>query len=402
LKRIYQPKHVGEDFNNKLKVFRGEDLLETDDGLIYPRYRDMNYDCCLTDAEFQEFCTMYKSTFKHECCADLALKIMIQDIASGFRDNSGIIKFYYGTGGNNKTCEYVLYENIIGHNELTFSIHDYKVLADEKNERIVSSLYVQFEEMPAVTSATSEKFTEFINALKNYNECGKVKTRSLFKDFVTINTNIRFQCNTNYPILADTLLENANDAIKRRFLVAERIKSDEHSSNLYLFCHDVNKCRALKMYIKTHAKELYTYKLNTMSMLQFYKDHADIYARAIESTRNDTLDSLAEALKSCPRLYGKRKTTEDEEFVVDLKEWRTQYNNITREKLLQKQFNELVKDYTDYVKVYYKYTEDDSGSRVYTFNDKSKTNKYVLKATATVLINALQESADEVPGISLE
>jgi hypothetical protein len=139
-----------------------------------------------------------------------------------------------------------------------------------------------------------------------------------------------------------------------------------------------------------------------MSMLQFYKDHADIYARAIESTRNDTLDSLAEALKSCPRLYGKRKTTEDEEFVVDLKEWRTQYNNITREKLLQKQFNELVKDYTDYVKVYYKYTEDDSGSRVYTFNDKSKTNKYVLKATATVLINALQESADEVPGISLE
>ena len=54
------------------------------------------------------------------CCADLAFKLMIQDIASGFHDNSGIIKFYYGKGGNNNDCETSVYENIIGCTDLVF------------------------------------------------------------------------------------------------------------------------------------------------------------------------------------------------------------------------------------------------------------------------------------------
>ena len=391
LKKLYQLQKVNSEFNNNLKDFKSEQLLESSDGLIYPRYRDMNYDCCLTDAEFQHFCTMYKSTFRHQQCADLALKIMIQDIASGFHDNSSIIKFYYGTGGNNKDCETCIYENIIGTHDLVFKTHKYDILADEKNQQIVSSLYVQFNELPPITNR--EKFTEFINALKNFNESGFVRTRAMYKDFETIETNVRFQCNTNNTQVRDVLLENADTAIKRRFLVAERIHSDEHSDNLWLFCHDVNKCRALKMYIKTHAKELYTEKLSSRTIEQFYKDNADIYAIYTDSTRNDRINNLKEALvdSGCRKAKTNAASESHTTYTVNLVNWHRNYKQFDR-KITATDFKSLVIGYLEYSSNPYILQDDNTWKR--------DSKKYVFKCQE--FIDHLNQQDAELSGISLE
>lgn len=348
LKRVFKGiGDIGEKFNSKLKVFHSEDLLESYDGLVYPRYRDLDYDMTLTNDEFNTFITAYKSTFKDQCCAEFAVKILIQDIASGFHDNSSIIKFYYGTGGNNKDCETCIYENIIA-GDLVFKTSNFEVLADEKNIKVVSSLYVQFNEMPA---NNKERFDVFINALKNYNEQGKQTTRGLFENFTTINTNIRFQCNTNHPMLRDWLLDNANDAIKRRFFVAERVHSDQWSDWLYDFTHNENKCKALKMYIKNNADELYTEKLNSMKMLQFYKDNADIYAKYIEAKANDEFEELKQALCCSGCVKGKRtKDSDKEEFVVNIKTWYECFINGNKKKCSESTFRSKINEYTSYEK----------------------------------------------------
>ena len=374
LRRLYGGiGNIDETFNNNLQIFHKEDMLETSDGLVYPRYRDLDFKDCLTDDEFKEFEAAYKATFKHECCADLAFKLMIQDIASGFHDNSGIIKFYYGKGGNNKDCETSVYENIIGCTDLVFKTSTFDVLVDEKNKQVVESLYVQFNEMP---STNKDRFDNLINALKNYNECGKQKTRGLYQDFVTINCNIRFQCNTNHPILRDWLLDNANDAIKRRFLVAERVHSDEHSDWLWEFSHDVKKCRALKTYIKNHSKELYTDKLNTMKMLQFYKDHEDIYAKYTEAKANDEFEELKDALCNCGCIKGKRTLESEDEYIVNIKEWYKMYISDHKGKCSETTFRSKVDQYTSYTKHCY-------------VGDKRTSNKYFI--VNDEMINALSE-----------
>ena len=347
LKRVFKGVgEIGEKFNSKLKIFHSEDLLENSDGLVYPRFRDLVYDMTLTNDEFKTFETAYKATFKDQCCADFAFKILIQDIASGFHDNSSIIKFYYGTGGNNKDCETCIYENIIV-SDLVFKTSNFEVLADEKNKSVVTSLYVQFNEMPA---NNKERFDVFINALKNYNECGRQKTRGLFENFTTINTNIRFQCNTNHPMLRDWLLDNANDAIKRRFFVAERVHSDQWSDWLYDFTHSENKCKALKMYIKNHSDELYTEKLNSMKMLQFYKDHEDIYAKYIEAKANDEFEELKEALCHSGCVKGKRTSTSEDEYVVNIKTWYECFVDGNKKKCSESSFRSKVNQYISYVK----------------------------------------------------
>ena len=347
LKRVFKGVgEIGEKFNSKLKIFHSEDLLESSDGLVYPRFRDLVYDMTLTNDEFKTFETAYKATFKDQCCADFAFKILIQDIASGFHDNSSIIKFYYGTGGNNKDCETCIYENIIV-SDLVFKTSNFEVLADEKNKSVVTSLYVQFNEMPA---NNKERFDVFINALKNYNECGRQKTRGLFENFTTINTNIRFQCNTNHPMLRDWLLDNANDAIKRRFFVAERVHSDQWSDWLYDFTHSENKCKALKMYIKNHSDELYTEKLNSMKMLQFYKDHEDIYAKYIEAKANDEFEELKEALCHSGCVKGKRTSTSEDEYVVNIKTWYECFVDGNKKKCSESSFRSKVNQYISYVK----------------------------------------------------
>lgn len=348
LKRVFKGiGDIGEKFNRKLKVFHSEDLLESRDGLVYPRYRDLDYNMTLTNDEFNTFITAYKATFKDQCCADFAVKILIQDIASGFHDNSSIIKFYYGTGGNNKDCETCIYENIIA-GDLVFKTSNFEVLADEKNIKVVSSLYVQFNEMPA---NNKDKFNVFINALKNYNEQGKQTTRGLFENFTTINTNIRFQCNTNNPALRDWLLDNANDAIKRRFFVAERVHSDQWSDWLYDFTHNENKCKALKMYIKDHSDELYTEKLNSMTMLQFYKDHEDIYTKYIEAKADDEFEELKEALCCSGCVKGKRsEESVNEEFTVKIRDWHHQYVGENKKKCSESMFRSKVNQYIAYVK----------------------------------------------------
>lgn len=342
LKRVYSVDKLSE-FNVGLKLFKGEQILESADGLTYPRYRDMNYADELAKEEFEQFCTMYKATFKHQQCADFALKIMIQDIASGFHDNSGIIKFYYGTGGNNKDCECTIYENIIGNHDLVFKTHDFKVLADEKNKSVVGSLYVQFNEMPVVTN--HEKFSEFVNALKNYNEEGFARTRALYGNFENIKTNIRFQCNTNNPQVRDALLKDANDAIKRRFFVAERVHSDEWSDKLWLFCHDVNKCRALKMYIKNHRDELYTEKLNNVEMLKFFNANHELYDLYTESTKDEVFENLKEALKysGCMKAKETLKATE-ETYMVKINDWWRAYQQFDR-KINNTNFKSMVNEY---------------------------------------------------------
>lgn len=375
LKRVFKGiGDIGEKFNSKLKVFHSEDLLESYNGLVYPRYRDLDYDMTLTNDEFNTFITAYKSTFKDQCCADFAVKILIQDIASGFHDNSSIIKFYYGTGGNNKDCETCIYENIIA-GDLVFKTSNFEVLADEKNRKIVTSLYVQFNEMP---DTNKDKFNVFINALKNYNEQGKQTTRGLFENFTTINTNIRFQCNTNNPALRDWLLDNANDAIKRRFFVAERVHSDQWSDWLYDFTHNENKCLALKMYIKNHSNELYTEKLNSMKMLQFYKDNADIYAKYIEAKADDEFEELKQALCFSGCVKGKRDANNDnEEFTVKIRDWYHEYIGENKKKCSESAFRSKVNQYVAYVKNAY-------------VNDKRVSAYFI---TNEKLINALEEDS---------
>ena len=373
LKRVFKGiGEIGEKFNSKLKIFHSEDLLENVNGLVYPRYRDLDYDMTLTNEEFNTFITAYKATFKDQCCADFAVKILIQDIASGFHDNSSIIKFYYGTGGNNKDCETCIYENIIA-GDLVFKTSNFEVLADEKNKSVVTSLYVQFNEMPA---NNKERFDVFINALKNYNEQGKQTTRGLFENFITINTNIRFQCNTNHPMLRDWLLDNANDAIKRRFFVAERVHSDQWSDWLYDFTHNENKCKALKMYIKNHKAELYTEKLNSMKMLQFYKDHEDIYAKYIEAKANDEFEELKEALCHSGCVKGKRTATSEEEFIVNIRAWYENFVEGNKKKCSESTFRSKVNQYISYEKNCY-------------VDGKRTSNKYFI--TNDDLINALND-----------
>lgn len=373
LKRVFKGiGDIGEKFNNKLKVFHSEDLLESRDGLVYPRYRDLDYSEVLTNEEFNTFITAYKATFKDQCCADFAVKILIQDIASGFHDNSSIIKFYYGTGGNNKDCETCIYENIIA-GDLVFKTSNFEVLADEKNKKVVESLYVQFNEMPA---NNKERFDVFINALKNYNECGKQMTRGLFENFTTINTNIRFQCNTNHPMLRDWLLDNANDAIKRRFFVAERVHSDQWSDWLYDFTHNENKCKALKMYIKNNADGLYTEKLNSMKMLQFYKDHEELYAKYTEAKANDEFEELKQALCCSGCVRGKRTKDSEDEFVVNVRAWYKCFVNENKKKCSESVFRSKVNQYISYEKHCY-------------VDGKRTANKYFI--TNDELINALEE-----------
>ena len=371
LKAIFNVNNIDERFNSKLKIFHSEDLLETHDGLVYPRYRDLDYDMCLTTDEFNTFITAYKSTFKDQCCADFAVKILIQDIASGFHDNSSIIKFYYGTGGNNKDCESCIYENIVCDHDLVFKTSNFEVLADEKNIKVVSSLYVQFNEMPA---NNKDKFNVFINALKNYNEQGKQTTRGLFENFTTINTNIRFQCNTNNPALRDWLLDNANDAIKRRFFVAERVHNDQWSDWLYEFTHDENKCKALKMYIKNNKFELYNEKLNSMSVLQFYKDNADIYVKYIEAKADDEFEELKEALCCSGCVKGKRDANSEDEFTVKIRDWYHEYVGENKKKCSESTFRSKVNQYIAYVKHCY-------------VDGKRTANKYFI--TNNELIQAL-------------
>ena len=378
LKRLCGFKKIDESLNNNLKMFHKEDMLETSDGLVYPRYRDLDFKTCLTGEEFNHFKTAYQATFKEPCCADFAFYILIQDIASGFHDNSGIIKFYYGTGGNNKDCETCIYENIIGSTDLIFKTSKFDVLADEKNIKVVSSLYVQFNEMP---NTSRERFNELINALKNYNECGKQRTRGLYQDFVTINCNIRFQCNTNHPILRDWLLDGANDAIKRRFLVAERVHSDEHSDWLYDFCHNEERCRALKMYIKAHKDDLYPGPITTIHMLQFFKDHEDIYAKYTEAKANDEFEELKEALCNSGCIKGKRTPDSDDEYIVNIKDWYKQYVGDNRKKCLESTFRSKIGDYVDYVK------------HCYIGKDR-KSNKYFI--TNTELIDALSNNTPSI------
>ena len=361
LKRIYQLNKVDDAFMNSLKVFKAEAILESHDGLVYPKYRDMKYDYSLTDEEFATFCNAYRSTFKNQKCADFAVKLLIQDIASGFHDNSFNIKFYYGTGGNNKDCETCIYENIIGVHDLVFKTHDFKVLADEKNKCIVSSLYVQFNEMPATSP---EKFMEFVNALKNYNESGFVKTRALYRDFETIETNIRFQCNTNNMLLRDWLLRGANDAIKRRFFVAERVHSDEWSDWLYLFCHDVKKCRALKMYIVNNKDKLYTEKLNNNSMLKFWHDNHELYDIYTESDKIDLNDRLKQSLNNCYCPVAKRTAKADTTtFAVNISEWHREYKQFEKSIKLA-DFKSLVIEHLTLCKTAY-ISDNGSFKRVY-------------------------------------
>lgn len=375
LKRVFKGiGDIGEKFNSKLKIFHNEDLLESRDGLVYPRYRDLDYNEVLTNDEFKTFETAYKATFKDQCCADFAFKILIQDIASGFHDNSSIIKFYYGTGGNNKDCETCIYENIINNNDLVFKTSNFEVLADEKNKNVVSSIYVQFNEMPA---NNKDRFDVFINALKNYNECGKQTTRGLFENFTTINTNIRFQCNTNHPMLRDWLLDNANDAIKRRFFVAERVHSDRWSDWLYNFTHDEDRCKALKMYIKNNADELYTEKLNSMSVLQFYKDHEELYAKYTEAKANDEFEELKEALCCSGCVRGKRTKDGEDMFVVNVREWYTHFIDGNKKKCSESTFRSKVNQYISYEK------------NCYIDNDRA-SGKYFI--TNDELIQALNEN----------
>lgn len=377
IKRIYDISTINNEFNKKLKVFTDEDLLESDDGSIYPRYRDLSYDTCLTDGEWTEFVTAYKSTFKHSECADFAVKIMIQDIASGFHDNSTIIKFYYGTGGNNKDCETCIYENIINNIDLVFKTHKFDVLAEEKNKDVVSCLYVQFNEMP---QSSKDKFMDLVNALKNYNETGKVKTRGLYQSFVTINCNVRFQCNTNNTLLRNWLLDGCNNAIKRRFFVAERVHSDEYSDWLYDFCHDVERCRALKMYIKTHADTLYTEKLNSNSMLKFFNAHGDIYRKYTEARVDEEFEALKDALCLCSCPLGTRQKDKKELYTVKVKEWFAVYVKANPQtKCTEKSFRSNVEEYLDYV----------NGS----VNGKLVTKMYFV--TDERLINAIKEHQEE-------
>ena len=374
LKRVFKGiGDIGEKFNSKLKVFHSEDLLESSDGLVYPRFRDLDFKECLTNDEFSTFITAYKSTFKDQCCADFAVKILIQDIASGFHDNSSIIKFYYGSGGNNKDCETCIYENIINNHDLVFKTSNFDVLADEKNKSVVTSLYVQFNEMPA---NNKDKFNVFINALKNYNECGKQTTRGLFENFTTVNTNIRFQCNTNHPMLRDWLLDNANDAIKRRFFVAERVHSDQWSDWLYEFTHNENKCKALKMYIKDNSDELYTEKLNSMKMLQFYKDNADIYAKYIEAKANDEFEELKQALCCSGCVKGKRTKDSEDMFVVNVRAWYECFVDGNKKKCSESLFRSKVNQYISYEKNCY-------------IDNKRTANKYFI--INDELIKALEE-----------
>ena len=374
LKRVFKGiGDIGEKFNSKLKIFHKEDLLESSDGLVYPRYRDLDYNECLTNDEFNTFITAYKSTFKDQCCADFAVKILIQDIASGFHDNSSIIKFYYGTGGNNKDCETCIYENIINNQDLVFKTSNFEVLADEKNIKVVTSLYVQFNEMPA---NNKDRFDVFINALKNYNEQGKQTTRGLFENFTTVNTNIRFQCNTNHPMLRDWLLDNANDAIKRRFFVAERVHNEQWSDWLYEFTHSESKCLALKMYIKNHSDELYTEKLNSMKMLQFYKDNADIYAKYIEAKANDEFEELKEALCCSGCVKGKRTSTSEDEYVVNIKTWYECFIDGNKKKCSESMFRSKINQYISYEKHCY-------------IDNKRTSNKYFI--TNDELIDALND-----------
>ena len=377
LKAIFNVNNIDERFNSKLKIFHSEDLLETHDGLVYPRYRDLDYDMCLTTDEFNTFITAYKSTFKDQCCADFAVKILIQDIASGFHDNSSIIKFYYGTGGNNKDCESCIYENIVCDHDLVFKTPNFYVLADEKNIKVVTSLYVQFNEMPA---NNKDRFDVFINALKNYNEQGKQTTRGLFENFTTVNTNIRFQCNTNNPALRDWLLDNANDAIKRRFFVAERVHSNQWSDWIYDFTHNKSKCKALKMYIKNHKAELYTEKLNSMSVLQFYKDNADIYVKYIEAKADDEFEELKEALCCSGCVKGKRDANSEDEFTVNIRDWYHEYDGENKKKCTESIFRSKVNQYIAYVKHCY-------------VDGKRTANKYFI--TNNELIQALKDTEEE-------
>ena len=382
LKRIYQLKKVDDNFMNSLKVFKSEAILESDDGLVYPKYRDMKYDVCLTDDEFNTFCNAYKSTFKHDVCGDFALNILIQDIASGFHDNSSIIKFYYGTGGNNKDCETCLYENIINVHDLVFKTHDYKVLADEKNQQVISSLYVQFNEMPATSPLD---FMKTVNALKNYNESGSARTRKLYQEFVTIETNIRFQCNTNNMELRNWLLKDANDAIKRRFLVAERVHSDEWSDWLYVFCHDINKCRALKMYIVNNKDKLYKVKLNNNYMLKFWNENHEIYDIYTESDKLDLMQNLKESLKNCychvAKVNAKATTTT---YAVNITDWCKEYQRFDR-KINQTQFKSLVLEHLTLLKNCYVF---ENGAY------KRMQNKYLL--TTNELISYLNDVQNDV------
>ena len=360
-----------DSWYSSLKKFKAEATLESEDGLVYPRYRDMKYDYELSDAEFERFCTMYKATFADECCAEFALKLLIQDIASGFHDNAGIIKFYYGSGGNNKDCETQIYENIIGVHDLVFKTHDYKVLADEKNKSVVGSLYVQFNEMPAVTNL--ERFHEFVNALKNYNECGHVKTRAMYKDFENIETNIRFQCNTNNAQVRDVLLRDANDAIKRRFFIAHRVHSDQWSDDLWRFSHDVKQCRALKMYIVNRREKLYTERLNNVSMLAFNNEHHDLYDLYTEGTKNELHENLMTALKGSGAMPAKRsKTAEETTFMVKITDWHRMYKADFDTKITLNAFKSLVNEHLDYGENVYVMQSDGSWTR--------ERKKYLLKS----------------------
>jgi hypothetical protein len=363
LKRIYGLSTIGQAFNRGLKVFKGEDMLESADGLIFPHYRDMKFKENITTEEFEHFITAYKASFKYAACGDFAVKLLIQDIASGFRDNHSLIKFYFGNGGTGKSSERALYENIINIDRLVFNTHKFDILVGEKNLDIVSALYVEFNEIPDVKD--KGRFHEFINALKSYNEQGKVKTRGLFKDFVTIKTNIRFQCNTNNYNVAHQLLDGADDAIKRRFFVAERVKS-EHINYLYEFCHDQSKCRGLKTYIREHP-ELYAEKINTNSLIKFYETNHEIYDYYIESNANDKFEDLKSAIAQVSRVEGKCTLKQEVvDIVVDLKAWYTAYKlEIGDQKLKFADFKNEVENYVKHV------------SNIYIGSSRTK-NKYVL------------------------